>query len=95
MERAFQGLWWELFYQWECFFQLHRQLTISVNVKIPLSLYEVRKAIKQMKNNVASGAGGIPAETFRRGKHKLWLPTLILKLENDEEIPHDIGMLQL
>lgn len=41
------------------------QLPISGNVKIPPTLYEVRKAIKQMKNNKASGAGGIPAEIFK------------------------------
>lgn len=41
------------------------QLPISGNLKIPPTLYEVRKAIKQMKNNKASGADGIPAEIFK------------------------------
>lgn len=46
------------------------QLPISGNVKIPPTLYEVRKAIKQMKNNKASGAGGIPAEILTSAEEK-------------------------
>lgn len=41
------------------------QLPIRGNLKIPPTLYEVREAIKQMKNNEASGADGIPAEIFK------------------------------
>lgn len=41
------------------------RLLISGKLKIPPTLYEVGKAIKQMKNYKASGAGGIPAEILR------------------------------
>jgi hypothetical protein len=51
----------------------------------------VRKAIKQMRNKWASGAGGIPAETLRLAEEStLYDSPLIPELENDGEIPDDI-----
>ena len=50
---------------------------------------EVRKAVKQMKCNKASGGEGIPAEVYKHGGTNLvhHLHRLFLKIWDNEEVP--------
>ena len=47
----------------------HNSQSVAFSKSLQL-FYEVRKAIKQMKNNKASGADGIPAEIFKSAEEK-------------------------
>nr|XP_014350459.1 PREDICTED: uncharacterized protein LOC106705466 [Latimeria chalumnae] len=68
------------------------QHPVTDELGIPPILDEVSKAIKQMKNNKASGADGILAEVFKQGGVELTshLHNLTLRIWNDEEIPDDL-----
>lgn len=94
MEGAFQGLWWELFYQWE-----HFQLYPTIHNQ--WQCYNPSKSLWGEESHQADEKQrGIWSWWDPRwnlqigwGKRTLWLLTLTQKLENDEEIPHDMEML--
>ena len=54
-----------------------------------IHIEEVRKAVKQMKCNNASGDDGIPAEVYKHGGTALvrHLHRLVLKIWKNEEVP--------
>ena len=54
-----------------------------------IHIEEVRKAVKQMKCNKASGGDGIPAELYTHGGTTLvrHLHRLFLKIWKNEEVP--------
>ena len=59
---------------------------------IMIHIEEVRKAVKQMKCNKASGGDGIPAEVYKHGGRALvrHLHRLFLKIWKNEEVPQEL-----
>ena len=57
-----------------------------------IHIEEVRKAVKQMKCNKASGGDGIPAEVYKHGGAALvrHLHRLFLKIWKNEEVPQEL-----
>ena len=57
-----------------------------------IHIEEVRKAVKQMKCNKASGGDGIPAEVYKHGGTTLvhHLHRLFLKIWDNEEVPQEL-----
>ena len=57
-----------------------------------IHIEEVRKAVKQMKCNKASGGDGIPAEVYKHGGTTLvrHLHRLFLKIWKNEEVPQEL-----
>ena len=57
-----------------------------------IHIEEVRKAVKQMKCNKASGGDGIPAEVYKHGGTALvrHLHRLFLKIWKNEEVPQEL-----
>lgn len=68
------------------------QLPIRGNLKIPPTLYEVRKSHQADEKQQGIWSWWNPCwnPQIGWGKCTLWLHALIVKLENDEEIPDDI-----
>ena len=59
---------------------------------IHIYIEEVRKAVKQMKCNTASGGDGIPAEVYKHGGTALvrHLHSIFLKIWKNEEVPQEL-----
>ena len=57
-----------------------------------IHIEDVRKAVKQMKCNKASGGDGIPAEVYKHGGAALvrHLHRLFLKIWKNEEVPQEL-----
>ena len=57
-----------------------------------IHIEEVRKAVKQMKCNKASGGDGIPAEVYTHGGTTLvhHLHRLFMKIWDNEEVPQEL-----
>ena len=57
-----------------------------------IHIEEIRKAVKQMKCNKASGGDGIPAEVYKHGGTILvhHLHRLFLKIWDNEEVPQEL-----
>ena len=68
----------------------------SVQVRVELDdvihIEEVRKAVKQMKCNKASGGDSIPAEVYKHGGTTLvhYLYRMFLKIWDNEEVPQEL-----
>ncbi|XP_055549187.1 uncharacterized protein LOC129732371 [Wyeomyia smithii] len=57
----------------------------------PLSMDEVKKAVKELRNCKAAGKDGIPAELFKVGSEQLYraIHRIMLRVWSDEELPSD------
>ena len=65
---------------------------IKLELTAPPTLQELERAIREMKNNKAAGADGIPAELYKLGGQtiQIKLHTIILKIWCEEHIPADM-----
>ena len=79
---------------WQIVWQVEAVPAVPVREELDdmIHIEEVRKAVKQMKCNKASGGDGIPAEVYKYGGTALvrHLHRLFLKIWKHEEVPQEL-----